>query len=294
MKNIAVLCLAAASCAAVCVSGKRAACRPKALGEKVYKVKAQVLTIPAGKHRIHGELLLPEGMDGRLPTVIVSHGLNSSGKHTKNLIGMSLAMSGFAVICFDFYGGSRRSLSGGKMPEMTVFTEKEDLTAVLDYAAALESTDKDRLFLLGESQGGFVTAITAAEHPELRAIVLYYPAFCIPEDARARHGAKEKIPAVERFGPSRLGRAYSESVWDYDVYRVIGAYGGPVLILHGDHDKAVDISYGRRAKDVYRHAEFVCLPGEIHGFTRNGKRKAAELSYAFLQRVNAAEPRLGT
>ncbi len=264
---------------------------PQALGDKTYKVKTQVLTIPAGSHTITGELLLPEGISGKLPTIIVSHGLGSSGVNAKKLVGMSLAMSGFAVYCFDFFGGSRHSKSGGEMWEMSVFTEKGDLNAVIAHVKSLDTTDTDKLFLLGESQGGFVTAITAAEHPEIKAVILYYPAFCIPEDARKRHGAKENIPEREKFGPSLLGKVYSESVWDYDVYRVIPAYQGPVLILHGDSDKAVNISYGRRAAEVYEHAEFVCLPGEIHGFTGEGRKKAAQLSYDFLQRVLSGDDR---
>ena len=238
---------AAAFGAAACVNYRRFVYTPQALGGRAYKVKTQVLTIPAGSHTIYGELLLPQGIHGKLPTVIVSHGLGSSGANAKKLVGMSLAMSGFAVYCFDFFGGNRRSKSGGEMWEMSVFTEKDDLNAVIAHIKTLDTTDADKLFLLGESQGGFVTAVTAAEHPEIKAVILYYPALCIADDARKRHGSKERIPERENFGGSLLGRAYSESVWDYDVYRVIPAYTGPVLILHGDNDKAENISYCNRA-----------------------------------------------
>ena len=242
------------------------------------------LKIETDNHTLTGQLLIPQGNSGKLPTVIVSHGLNSNGKNAKMLVGAGLAMSGFQVCCFDFYGGSIRSASGGNMWDMTVFTEKEDLEAVISKIKELETTDVDRLFLLGESQGGFVTAITAAEHPEIKGVIEYYPAFCIPEDARKRHGSKENIPDRERFGNSLLGRNYSESVWDYDVYQVIGAYKGPVLIIHGDADRIVDISYGKKAAEVYEHAEFVCLPGEIHGFTGKGSDIAGKLTNDFLKR----------
>ena len=260
--------------------------KPQALGDQKYQVNTQVMTIPAGDHTIFGELLLPAGVSGKLPTVIVSHGLNSSGAAAKALVGESLAMSGFAVYCFDFWGGNLHSKSGGNMWEMSVFTEQDDLNAVIDHIKTLDTTDSDKLFLLGESQGGFVTGITAAQRPQdIRAVIEYYPAFCIPEDAQARHGSVENIPDVENFGGSKLGRVYSEKLFDYDVYKVLPAYTGPVLIIHGDADKAVNISYGRRAAEVYEHAEFVCLPGEIHSFTSEGKKKAAQLSYDFLNRV---------
>lgn len=263
---------------------RRFAYQPRALGETSFPVEARELRIPMEDRTIYGRLLLPRGHSGRLPTVICSHGLGSSGKAAEGLVGTSLAMSGFAVYCFDFFGGNPRSKSGGAMWEMSVFTEQADLNAVIDAIQALDTTDTDNLFLLGESQGGFVTAITAAQRPQdIRAVIEYYPAFCIPDDARARH--KDAIPERETLGRSVLGRVYSENLMDYDVYSILPRYTGPVLILHGDHDRTVDISYGRRAADAYKHAEFVCLPGEIHGFTGRGKEKAAELSYEFLNRV---------
>lgn len=266
--------------------------RPGVLGNNKYKIDTQVLTIPSGDHTIYGELLLPKGIDGKLPAVIVSHGLNSNGKNAEKLVGMSLAMSGFAVYCFDFFGGNLHSKSGGKMWEMSVFTEQDDLNAVIDRIKAIDAIDPDKLFLLGESQGGFVTAITAAQRPEdIRAVIEYYPAFCIPEDAAARHGSVENIPEREKFGGSLLGRIYSEGLIDYDVFEAIRGYSGPVLIIHGDKDKVVDISYGRRAAEVYEHAEFVSLPGEIHGFTGEGRKKAARLSYEFLQRTLSDDDR---
>lgn len=285
-KTILVSGVAAALGGLATLNFRRYVPRPGALGNNKFKVGTQVLTIPSGDHTIYGELLMPKGIDGKLPTVIVSHGLNSCGKNAEKLVGMSLAMSGFAVYCFDFFGGNIHSKSGGKMWEMSVFTEQDDLNAVIDRIKTLDAIDPDKLFLLGESQGGFVTAITAAQRPEdIRAVIEYYPAFCIPEDAAARHGSVENIPEREKFGGSLLGRIYSEGLIDYDVFEAIRSYSGPVLIIHGDKDKVVDISYGRRAAEVYEHAEFVCQPGEIHGFTGKGRKKAAQLSYEFLQRT---------
>ena len=258
----------------------------RALGSKSYKVDRKEMAIDTGKHVLRGQLLIPLTDKEKLPTVIVSHGLNSNGKNAIAMVGQSLAMSGFQVYCFDFWGGSLHSRSGGKMEDMTVMTEKADLHAVIDHILSLPTTDPTALFLLGESQGGLVTALTAAERPgDIRALVEYYPALCIPDDARRRHPDPDHIPPKEHLGPSLLGAAYTTSVYDLDPFDVISLYQGPVLILHGDQDRIVDISYGKRAAETYAHAEFVCLPGEIHGFTAPGKEKAALLSYEFLTRV---------
>ena len=260
--------------------------KPKPLCDEAFAVEIRKLSIPSGEHTLYGELLLPKGAAGKLPTIVCSHGLNGSCHYFRDYVGMCLAMSGYAVCCFDFYGGSVRGKSGGKMTEMSVFTERDDLNAVIDYVRKLDTTDSERLFLFGESQGGFVTAITAAQRQqELRALIEYYPAFCIPDDARKRFRSVDEIPDEYTHMGRRLGRIYCQELLDYDVYAEIPAYEGPVLILHGDHDRVVDVSYSQKAAEVYQNAGYICMPGEIHGFTGDGRKKAARLTYDFLQRT---------
>ncbi len=264
--------------------------KPIPLSEKKYKVITKELCIPVNGKTLYGELLLPEGVKGKLPTVICCHGFGSSYKLCKNLIGKALAMSGYAAYCFDFYGGSKKSRSGGTMLEMSILTEKEDLFAVIDYVKGLEMVDAKNLFLLGESQGGMVSAITAVDRREdLKAVVLYYPAFCIPDDAHKKFQRKEAIPEItEAFNKMKISRKYYKDAWDLDVYSYIQAYEKPVFIIHGDNDKVVDVSYGRKAAKVYKNAVYTELPGETHGFTGKGKLEAAKQTYQFLEQVRKA------
>lgn len=65
---------------------------------------------------------------------------------------------------------------------MSIFTEQTDLEAVMNNQLGQEFVDAENLFLMGISQGGMVSPLTAAVHPEtIRGLVLLYPAFCIPE-----------------------------------------------------------------------------------------------------------------
>ncbi len=258
--------------------------KPRPLCTPGNKIEIRPLPVQAGEHTLYGELLLPKGASGPLPTVICCHGFGSSYKLCRDTMGKCFAMSGFAVYCFDFYGGSKKSRSGGSMLEMSIFTERENLDAVIDAVWQLDCVDKNNLFLLGESQGGCVAGITAPRHRDkLKAMVLYYPAFCIPEDAQKKFARVEDIPAVSKTFKLDVGKVYNEKLLDYDIYAEIAAYDGPVLILHGDADTVVDVSYGRRAAEVYPNARFELFPGEIHGFMGKGKRRAAELAYAFFR-----------
>lgn len=260
--------------------------KKRALGDESYEITTEVLTIDTGAHTIYGEMFRPANVSGTLPTVIACHGFASTYKNTSNDVGISLAMSGYAVYCFDFYGGSKNSKSGGDMTEMSVFTEQEDLNAVIDYVKALDTADTENLFLLGQSQGGFVAAITAADRrDEIKGLVLYYPALCIAEDAENRYPNEADVPDTYTVMGNKIGRKYSEGLYGYDVYAKISGYTGPVLIIHGDKDSVVDVSYAEKAEAAYENVQLVVLPGESHGFSGKGKDQAAELTYSFLKNI---------
>ena len=256
--------------------------KPRPLGPAAYEVEVRKLPVRAGEHTLYGELLLPKGKSGPLPTVICCPGFGTSFQFSKKTVGMCLAMSGFAAYCFDFYGGCRDSKSGGTMLEMSIFTERDDLSAVIDSLKTLDVVDQENLFLLGESQGGCVVGITAPGHrDDIRAMVQYYPAFCIPDDARKQFASVSEIPETYKAFNQKIGRVYAEKLLDFDIYQEIALYDRPVLIIHGDADKVVDVSYGRRAAKVYADARFVCLPGENHSFSGQGKLQAAKMAFDF-------------
>ena len=256
--------------------------KPRSLGPETHEVDIRPMTIPAGEHRLYGELLLPKDRTGPVPMAICCHGFGSSYKLCRDTMGKCFAMSGLGAFCFDFYGGSKKTRSGGTMEQMSIFTEQADLDAVIDAVAGLPEVDAENLFLLGESQGGCVSGITAPQHTDqLRAMVLYYPAFNIPENAQAKYRTPAEISDQDVTFNIKVGRFYNEKLLDYDVYEHIAGFDRPVLILHGDADETVDIKYGRRAAEVYPDAVFVQMPGETHGFTGKGKLTAAEKSYHF-------------
>ena len=261
---------------------RRTVLKPRSLGPADYDVTVRKLPVRAGEHTLYGELLLPKGKSGPLPTVICCAGFGTSFRFSKKTVGMCLAMSGFAAYCFDFYGGCNGSKSGGSMLEMSIFTERDDLSAVIEHIKTLDVVDRENLFLLGESQGGCVTGITAPRHrDDIRAMAQYYPAFCIPDDARKQFASVSVIPETYKVFNRKIGRVYAEKLLDFDIWQEIASYDRPVLIIHGDADQVVDISYGRRAAEAYTDAQLVCLPGEDHGFSLEGKLRAAKLVFDF-------------
>ena len=204
---------------------------------------------------IRGRILRPEGE--RLPVLIASHGFLSTSR-TIRREAAALADMGFAVVSFYFNGGGPGSKSDGVSTEMSVLTEKADLLAVFEAVCALPWADPEDVTLCGFSQGGLVSALAAVELQErVKRLILFYPALCIPDDARAgrmmfaRFDPK-RIPDTFRCGPMKLGRCYAADVIGMDPFEIIGRYTGPVLILHGTKDAIVPVDYARRAYRAYR------------------------------------------
>ncbi len=205
-----------------------------------------------------------------LPIVIVSHEFMMNRLTTLRYAYM-FAKMGYAAFCYDFNGGGEISQSQGKSTAMSVKTEVKDLKAVIDFAKTQEYTDGSHLTLMGCSQGGFVSAIVAAEYgvEQVERLILFYPALSIPDDARkgsmifARFDP-QNVPKTLFCGPIILGRQYVLDVLNMDPFEIISKYRGPVLLVHGDFDHIVDHSYSEKAYEAYKKADEEALAaGEI-------------------------------
>ena len=207
---------------------------------------------------IKGTVFLPKGKTD-CPIAVISHGFMANQMFSQ-IHAQNLAKMGYAAFCFDFCGGTLVGSSDGDSTDMSVLTEAEDLKAVIEFAKEQSYTDENELVLLGCSQGGFVSAIVAAEmKEEVDALILLYPALCIPDDARSGEMMFAKfdpqnVPETFWCGPMKLGRRYVTDVIEMDPYEIINQYTGKVLIIHGNQDETVDISYALRAVETYSQA----------------------------------------
>lgn len=248
-----------------------------------YKFHAEKITIKYEGKQIFGRLYKPQ-TKAMCPAVILSHGYNGTGADFEKECEY-FASNGIIALAHDFCGGSVNSKSSGASVDMTVFTEKSDLMAVLDYVKGRTDVETDHIFLLGASQGGFVTSLTAVERrEEIRGIILYFPALCIPDDWRKRFPKAEEIPETLEFWGLELGRIFFETIHNMYPYEEIGRFEKEVLIVQGDEDPVVPLSYAVRARDTYANAELIVFPGEGHGFSTEKNAEAANAALRFMKR----------
>ena len=242
----------------------------------------QEIKIPHHGRRVDGCEYRPEG-EGRFPVVILSHGFN--GHHSDQAhIAELLTANGIGAVCYTFCGGSLRDESGFPTTDMTLFTEKQDLLAVLDEVRYWDWVDAEHVYLFGSSQGGMVSALAAEERKDqVRGMFLQYPAFCIADDWREKYPRIADIPEEIQLWDVTLGRVFAESVHDFVLEEQTGGFDKPVLIVHGTEDDVVPISYSEQATERYPNARLEVFSGEGHGFTPAGERRTAEMVLAFVQ-----------
>lgn len=177
------------------------------------------------------------------------------------------AENGFVAYTFDFWGGSSNSQSGGNMNNMTVFTEKDDITSALSTVRSLSYVDKNRVFLLGTSLGGCAAVLSANDNSsKIKGLILLYPALISQEQA------KQWSKMSSYFGINWI-----KNLAEFDVFKNIGNYKGDVLILHGTADTQVPIRFSERAVNVYKSAKLVKINGAIHDFSKNNKTANNEM-----------------
>lgn len=235
--------------------------------------------------KIYGKLFLPEETDAPLPLVILSHGLGSDHRIMEPYA-ESFAENGFAAFVFDYIGGSEESMSDGSMTGMSVLTEAEDLSCILESFRSDSRFSEDEIFLFGGSQGGFISAYAAGKHPdEIAGLVLLYPAFNLQDICRKLVSDADEIPDSVVIGEHTVGSLYIRDMLTFDIYEVLRQYPGPVLLFHGTADPYVPLEYTQRAGQVLADARVVIIEGAEHGFDGEDRNRVEREAVAFVQEI---------
>lgn len=212
-----------------------------------------------------GTLYTPDNGRDVHPAVIFSHGYNCIGEDMQD-IAASLARNGILAYTFDYCGGSTRSASSGESVDMSIESEQDNLRHVIDMISEMEAVDSTQLFLYGESQGGFVAALTGAEMPDrIAGMFLVYPAFSIVDQWLAMNPDDMTEP-FSFMGGMTLSKTFYDGVPRYDVYEHIKAFTNPVIIYQGDKDQVVSVSYAKHADEAFPDSELIIVEGAGHGF----------------------------
>lgn len=217
----------------------------------------------------------PELKEGeKCPMVIMCHGfMGNKGGRLFEAIADSLQKEGIASIRFDFDGHGE---SDGKFVDMTVPKEINDAKCVYNYVLTLPYVNTNEIGILGHSQGGVVSAMTAGDlgAEKIKAAVLLAPAAVLREDAlrgntmgRAYNPHNVPEEGVKMFGDLVLGHDYIVTAQTLPIYETAAKYKGKGMVMHGTYDVVVPYTFGERFHYVWPGSELVLMPGVDHGFS---------------------------
>lgn len=287
-KTTALLCAAALlSTAAGCSQGESKADRTSAAvieTDKSYDYEVKELWCENNGKRIYGEAYIPK-TDGKLPTVITSHGLGTNHESGASYA-KKYAPKGIAVYTFDFCGGSNPNnpnKSDGSPKEMSVMTEVSDLDAVLNTAKTWDFVDTNRIFLQGGSQGGLVSAIEGVKRKDdIAGMILLYPAFGMYDFVTMYD--PDEIGDEFSVASMTVGKNFVTDLAAYDVRSDLPSFDKPVIIIQGSDDDIVLPESSVAAAELMPDATYYLINGADHGFSGKYHDEATQQALEFLNK----------
>ena len=125
----------------------------------------------------------------------------------------------------------------------------ERLTLTAQLAIIERLADSGPINILGSSMGGYLAALYAARHPEVRRVVLLAPAFRLAERWEARLGEAAMADwrqtgsmSVFHYGEGRELPLSPNLIDDAHRYAGYPDVRQPTLIFHGQNDDIVPVS----------------------------------------------------
>jgi uncharacterized protein len=230
------------------------------------------VSIPAAGFILAGTLTTPANATGKLPAVVLIGGSGPTDRD-ETVFGVpifghlarGLVEAGFVVVRYDKRGVGQ---SGGRVESVTLTDYAEDARSVVRWLERRPEVDKDRIAIVGHSEGAAVAMLLAAREKRVKAVALIAGpgttgAELVLEQQRhaldqltmdaaeraSKIALQEQIHAAVLKGtgwegvPDGMRRAadtpWFQSLLAFDPARVMKDLDQPLLIVQGELDTQV-------------------------------------------------------
>lgn len=154
-----------------------------------------------------------------------------------------------------------------------------DVLALVEIGAELPETDQSKVNMMGVSRGGMMTYLAAKLLPNLKSIIVWAGQSDLAKGLEIRPEMervhKARIPNYKENKESEL-KQRSVMFWLDKLNPTL-----PILLLHGDADRAVHVSQSTRLAskltDLNWPHKLVVYPNGNHGLSRHKKQAMNEV-----------------
>jgi dienelactone hydrolase len=237
--------------------------------------------VDKGPLRLHLIWAKPAGT-GPWPTVLVHPDGGGTAADMRGVL-WDLASHGYLAVAADY----RRLYNGTYQRTLFPWCDEADMLAVLEVLRSQPEVDWPHLAALGFSQGGIFSLLLAAQAPEIKTVIAYYPVTDFPRWLAATeapflkrlvfHFIRETFRSDAEMCPGATFQtklAKASALYQAERIQV------PVLLIHGDQDGAASVEESERLAvrldELGRDVELVVIPGGHHVFNFKNPGQAQE------------------
>ena len=212
----------------------------------------KAVSLEVDELKIAGEVYLPDkAKDGAYPALCLCHGIPATPPDPTDrgypLLAERFCAAGLITMIFNFRG------TGSSEGNLDISGWTRDLKEVIDYLYSLREVDRTRLSLMGFSGGAAVAAYAASHDPRVSSIVIC----SCPADFSLLINAGQPQSVIEHFRqieairdkdfPPSIERWLDGFKQVAPIDRIDKIAPRPLLLIHGDQDKMVDVRCDRSA-----------------------------------------------
>lgn len=232
------------------------------------------LTFKSGGQQIVGILHLPKTK--RVPLVIMVHGWSGNLLGTWNAFFVRAARefskNNFAVLRFDFRGSGN---SEGDFANQTTTSMLEDLDNAITQISKYPGIDKEKICLIGHSQGGYLSVLKAIKDKRIKCLILWAGRTSDRKDFQGKPWAEEVLRKgyVIVYDYKFSLKSFKDSL-KYHLLDSVKKFSIPSCMIYGEFDGEVPPSEGVKLfKKLKGSKQLKILKYLNHDFSGEGNKK---------------------
>jgi pimeloyl-ACP methyl ester carboxylesterase len=224
---------------------------------------------------------LPGGYDPakKWPLVVKLHGYNPANPEYVRWWGVDSRHHALADTEYNGHQGVIYMEPRGRGNTSYIGIGDQDVVRVIQLAKERFNVDEDRVYLMGDSMGGWGTWNVGTRHPDLFAAIA-------PIFGGVDYHSQLSAEALAKLTP--LARYFQETASSWSMAESL--VNMPIFVHHGDVDKSVNVDWSRYGVRLLQRWGYNIRYEELPGYGHEDLNRWADIFNWFLEHRREANP----